>query len=109
MEEGIVMPKAPLKEEDRILESQMIATMLESFHNWRPDLNYPESHSDMESCVRGLMRMFEIKRRPLVVPLRIKCDACEGLGYRITKSDENGSIRTEESCKTCRRRRWVEG
>lgn len=59
------MPKRRLKEEVRILEDQIIETLLAGHKEWRPDLSYPESHSDMQGAVRGLLRMFEVKRRPL--------------------------------------------
>lgn len=59
------MPKRRLKEEVRILEDQIIDTLIAGHKEWRPDLSYPESHSDMQGAVRGLLRMFEVKRRPL--------------------------------------------
>jgi len=82
------MPKPHLIPEQSILESQMIETMLAGLKNWRPDLHYPESHSDMEACVRGLMAMFEIKRRPLPVMLKGPCDACMGTGYFVISEFE---------------------
>jgi hypothetical protein len=63
------MPKAPLKPEFASLERQVIETMIAGHHIWRPDLNYPESHSDMQGCARGLLMMFEVKRRPLALAL----------------------------------------
>lgn len=51
------------------LEGQIIDTMLAGHHEWRPDLAYPESHSDMQSGVRALLRRFEIKLRPIDKPL----------------------------------------
>jgi hypothetical protein len=51
---------------------QMVETMIAGLHEWRRDLKYPESHSDMQACVRGLLRMFEIKRRPLPVDLDLE-------------------------------------
>lgn len=36
---------------------------------WRPDLPYPESHSDMQGAVRGLLRMFKVERRPIAIDL----------------------------------------
>lgn len=103
------MPKPPLKEEDAILEDQIIQTMIAGLHQWRSDLDMPESYSDMQACVRGLMKMFEIKRKPLVTPLRLKCDACDGLGYRITKTNFEGTVQNQESCDKCKRRGWTEG
>jgi len=51
------------------LARDVIETLLESHKRWRPDLSYPESHSDMLGAVMGLFEMFEVKRRPL--PFRI--------------------------------------
>lgn len=59
------MPKRRLKPEVSLLEDQIIETLIAGHKEWRPDLSYPESHSDMQGAVRGLLRMFEVKRRPL--------------------------------------------
>ncbi len=61
------MPKPELKSEFRNLETEMIATFLAGLSKWRPDLSYPESHSDMQAGMRGLIQMFEIKRRPIAL------------------------------------------
>ena len=82
------MPKPDLIPEQAILETQMIETMLAGLHNWRPDLGYPESHSDLQACARGLMAMFEIKRRPLPVTLDSPCAACLGTGYFVLSQFE---------------------
>jgi hypothetical protein len=61
------MPKPFLKEPYRTLESEIIETLLAGLHEWRPDLGYPESRSDMSGAVRALMRMFDVRRRPLAI------------------------------------------
>lgn len=58
------MPKPTLNKESQALEGEIIATLLKGLHRWRPDLSYPESHSDMSGAVRELMAMYEIKRKP---------------------------------------------
>lgn len=63
------MPKPILKEPLRTQTCEMIETMLAGLHEWRPDLKYPESHSDMQGCVRALLRMYEVKRRPIAIEL----------------------------------------
>jgi hypothetical protein len=96
------MPKSSLAEPDATLEVHLIETMLAGLKNWRPDLNYPQSYSDMEACARGLMRMFEIKRAPLPIPLKYFCDYCEGTGYRrLTFTRENGDVVEKEDCSFC--------
>ena len=79
------MPKPFLKEPYATLESEIIDTLIAGHKEWRPDLNYPESHSDMQGAVRGLLRMFDVKRRPLAMPMRemlsehdknCKCGSC---------------------------------
>lgn len=65
------MPKPTLQEPYRTLENQMIETALAGLKEWRPDLSYPESASDMQGCMRALLTMFEIKRRPLAIELPI--------------------------------------
>lgn len=51
------------------LENDMIETMKAGLHEWRSDLSWPESYSDMQACVRGVLRMFNVERRPLPVDL----------------------------------------
>lgn len=63
------MPKPFLQEPYAQLERDIIETMIAGLHQWRSDLSYPESHSDMQAAVRGLLQMFDVKRRPL--PLEI--------------------------------------
>jgi hypothetical protein len=59
--------KPNLKPEIARLESDMIETFLAGHHEWRPDLPYPESHSDMQGGMRAVLRMFDVKRRPLAL------------------------------------------
>lgn len=63
------MPKPRLKEPDATLVYEIIETFLAGHHQWRPDLAYPESHSDMMGGVYALLEMFEIKRRPIAKKL----------------------------------------
>ena len=67
------MAKPPLSEPNSHLECDIIETLLAGLKQWRPDLNYPESHSDMQGCVRALLTMYEVKRRPLPEPLASPC------------------------------------
>lgn len=59
------MPKPSLAAPWNDLEHDIIATLIAGHKEWRPDLAYPESHSDMQGAVRGLLRMFDVKRRTL--------------------------------------------
>jgi hypothetical protein len=59
------MSKPRLKPEYAMLECDIIDTLLGGLKEWRPDLSYPESHSDMQGCVRALLRMYQVKRRAL--------------------------------------------
>jgi len=59
--------KPLLKEPFHTLENEIIETLIAGHHEWRPDLSYPESYSDMQAAVRGLLRMFEVKRRPIAI------------------------------------------
>ena len=97
------MPKPPLFREDSFLEGQIIETLLAGLHDWRSDLDYPESHSDMAACVRGLLKMFDVKRRPIVSPLRIECHDCDGIGKWRVKLDEY------KTCTTCKGKGWIPG
>ena len=77
------MPKPDLLPEIAVLEREIISTMQAGLHQWRPDLDYPASHSDMQACVRALLVMFTVEIRPLPEPLPSPCTACEGTGYFI--------------------------
>ncbi len=60
------MPPPSLRNpEDRWLASAIIETLMEGHRQRRPDLAYPESHSDMTWAVYALLEMFEVKRRPV--------------------------------------------
>lgn len=61
------MAKSSMKPEFDQLERALLETFLAGHHEARPDLPYPESHSDMQSGIRALLVMFEIKRRPLAL------------------------------------------
>lgn len=63
------MAKRSLKPEMAAIESAIIETLIAGHKQWRPDLNYPQSHSDMQGAVRGLLQMFEVKRRSLPAEL----------------------------------------
>jgi len=61
------MAKPELREPFASLESDLFATMQAGLHEWRADLDYPESYSDFQACFRALFRMYEVKRRPLAI------------------------------------------
>jgi hypothetical protein len=61
------MAKPTLRDDLRQLEADVIETLLAGHHEWRPDLPYPESHSDMSGAFRALIRKYDVKLRP--VPL----------------------------------------
>lgn len=78
-------PREPIDRNLLQLECDLIDTLLAGLKRSRPDLSYPESHSDMTWAVQAVLEMFEAKRRP--VPLKIKwthesgswCDSCRAL------------------------------
>jgi len=61
------MPKPSLREPFAQLSREIIETLLAGHKEWRPDLSYPESHSDMQGAVRALLRKYDVALRP--VPL----------------------------------------
>jgi hypothetical protein len=63
-----------LSEPLETLEKQVIETLLAGY----PYCEYPESHSDLQGCVRNLLRMFEVKRRPLAIELEYRPEASAG-------------------------------
>lgn len=48
---------------------EMVETMTAGLHQWRPDLNYPDSYSDWHACLVPLMQMYDIKRRPIALKI----------------------------------------
>ncbi len=97
------MPKPHLFEPDEKLCSEIIETFLEGHKQWRPDLQYPESHSDMKAGVMALLKRFELKRRPLDIPLRLQCRLCEGKKDFVTLRDHGPGHRdiAEQHCPNC--------
>lgn len=69
------MPKPILAEPIRTLEAEIIETMIAGLHIWRSDLDYPQSHSDMQACVRALLTMYDVRRRTLPASLPMEKDA----------------------------------
>lgn len=84
------MSKPSLSPPYDTLESDIIQTMQAGLKQWRPDLKYPESYSDMQGCVRALLVMFEVKRKPLPELLPSPCPDCGGLGE--FRRVENGML-----------------
>lgn len=64
------MPKPMLRDEFKALASDVIETLLAGHHRYRPDLKYPESHSDMQGAVMALLRMYDVKRRPIALEMK---------------------------------------
>lgn len=96
------MPKPQLREPHATLESELITTLLAGLKEWRPDLDYPESYSDMQACARAALRMFEIKRRPIAVSLPIHCDLCNDTGYVRVYATAGHTTVHEKKCQ-CRK------
>lgn len=69
------MAKSRLSDELAQLEADIIETLIAGHKVWRLDLDYPQSHSDMQGAVRGLLQMFEVKRHPLPFKLTYAHDA----------------------------------
>lgn len=102
------MSKPSLISSDSQLESQIIETLLAGHHEWRPDLHYPESHSDMQGAVRALLRMFDVKRRPVAIPLKYVCHNCRG-AETLVEVDTAGTVLRHVTCPECRGRGHTEG
>ena len=66
------MAPRTLAEPYQTLLHQIIETMLEGNGG-----KYPESHSDMNYCVRGLLKMYAVNRRPLAIELPYADEAVE--------------------------------
>jgi hypothetical protein len=64
------MSKPSLVEPFALLEAEMIRTFLAGHQQWRPDLRYPESHSDLQAGMRALIKRFDIQPRPIPLDWR---------------------------------------
>lgn len=82
------MSKRQLAEPLHTLEKQIIETLFASHHEWRKDLAYPESYSDMQGAVRGLLRMFEVKRLPIARELEYPVLAPDAEERSDTRRDD---------------------
>lgn len=49
------------------LRSMLVETFLAGHKEHRPDLSYPESHSDMHAGMDAVLKMFRVERRPLAI------------------------------------------
>jgi hypothetical protein len=79
-----------MKPEFDQLEKDIIETFLAGHKEYRPDLPYPQSHSDMQGGIRALLVMFEIKRRPIAL----------SFNELYPKSAENEYRSTEKTSQT---------
>lgn len=61
------MSKPHLREPFATLANEIALTMIAGLHEYRPDLNYPESASDLRGCIDALLRRFNVT--PLAIPL----------------------------------------
>ncbi len=97
------MPKPRLRADFAALSGDVIDTMLAGLKEWRADLSYPESHSDMQGCVRALLRMYEVKRRPIALEnLPLDCDLCQGSGTALATVEGNArELRRVECPRGC--------
>lgn len=100
------MPKPFLECDQATLERDLIETMIAGLHEWRSDLSYHESHSDMQGCVRALLRMYNVKRRPVALPLRLQCTLCDGAKQFVRLEN---SVRHITTCDKCGGRGYTLG
>jgi hypothetical protein len=61
------MPKPALTAHFDDLEQRLLAALRTGLREWRPDLDYPESTSDMQGAIRGVLKTFYVvpRERPL--------------------------------------------
>jgi hypothetical protein len=88
------VPKPPLRRPYDTLAGDIIETLIAGHKRYRPDLPYPESHSDMQGAVEALLMMFEVKRRPVAIPLA---------DLRVAQCTECGAdVQRPGKCDVCR-------
>lgn len=64
------MSKPSLREPFASLEAELVVTMTAGLHEWRSDLDYPQSYSDLSGCIRAVLRKFDVKLRPIPLERR---------------------------------------
>lgn len=101
------MPKPRMTPELEVLEREIVSTLMAGHKQFRPDLHYPESHSDMQAAVRNLLRMFNVERRDTPRYLEMPCPGCEGLGKLILETNKSGSFQRSTICSSCQGNRTV--
>lgn len=101
------MPKPDLIYEDEQLVSDLIKTFIEGHKQYRPDLGYPESHSDMKGGMMALLRMFKIERRGIAIPNKIKCHHCHGRGKFETMVNNDPNHVNVSYCGMCNRQGYT--
>jgi len=67
-------PKQPLLLAERSLATELIEALLVGHRRHRPDIPYPESHSDMTHAVHEVLSRFDVKLRPEPVILMMEGD-----------------------------------
>jgi len=86
------MPKPTLTPQYQDLCDEIIKTFLAGHHQWRPDLGYPESHSDMMGGAHALIRMFEIKRRLVEIELPTLASETSDYDYLVADNAETPHV-----------------
>lgn len=61
-------PPKPQPSDSRFA-AELLAAMVLGLHDWRRDLDFPESHSDLEACALGVLSRFDF--RPRATPFRV--------------------------------------
>ena len=61
------MPKPFLREPYATIAADLASTMIAGLKEWRRDLDYPQSHSDLRGCIDAVLRKYDVKLRE--VPL----------------------------------------
>ena len=98
------MPKPDVREPYKSLESDLFETMRSGLHEWRKDLDYPESFSDFQACFRALFRMYEVKRRPLAIgmdAIEALPDLCGWCGRKLDAATYSGLNPEVNFCIAC--------
>jgi DnaJ-class molecular chaperone len=93
------MAHPPLITSESQIEHDVISTMLAALDTHQQ--RYPGSQSDMQTCVRDVMRMFKIERLPISKKLHLICDNCEGIGRFIDIVD---GVKQTYVCPNCKGR-----
>lgn len=87
------MPKPDLPEPLAALEAKIIKALVDGHHEWRHDLPFPESYSDMQGAARGLLKRFAMLDLGGSSELRLRVGTLLQLHWKTLTNEQLDAIK----------------